>query len=165
MIVNSVVSQQNRIAAGATNSPKTLGKDDFLRLLAAQLQNQDPIKPMEDKEFISQLAQFSALEQTQNMAVKLESLSLALHYFMESQAKRDREALLTKALSMLGKYIEGEAKGGGLASGIVSGIKLKGERVILVAGEHQVDLAGVKEVAIPVAPEKKPGGTEDVSKN
>ncbi|MFZ5687757.1 MAG: flagellar hook capping FlgD N-terminal domain-containing protein [Bacillota bacterium] len=154
--------QQNRLAASASSSLKTLGKDDFLRLLVAQMQNQDPLKPMEDKEFISQLAQFSTLEQTQNMAAQMENLSLALLYFMENQAARDKEALFAKALSMLGKYIEGEAQGGGLVTGIASGLKLKGEGIVLVVGEHQVALADVKEVAIPFTPENEPGGNKDV---
>lgn len=44
-----------------------LDKDAFLRLLTTQLANQDPLNPMEDREFIAQLAQFTALEQMQNL--------------------------------------------------------------------------------------------------
>ena len=51
-----------------------LGKDAFLKLLFTQLQNQDPTSPMDDKEFIAQMAQFSSLEQMQNMTKAMEDL-------------------------------------------------------------------------------------------
>lgn len=47
---------------------KTLGQDDFLKLLAKQFQVQDPMKPMEDTAFIAQMAQFSSLEQSKTLA-------------------------------------------------------------------------------------------------
>ena len=45
-----------------------LGKDDFLRILITQLRYQDPLSPMEDTDFIAQMAQFSTLEQMKNLS-------------------------------------------------------------------------------------------------
>jgi len=53
----------------------TLGKTDFLMLLAAQMRYQDPLEPTKDSEFAAQLAQFSSLEQMQNMNTTLEAMS------------------------------------------------------------------------------------------
>lgn len=59
----------------AARKPVTeLGKDQFLQILVTQLRNQDPMQPMQDKDFIAQMAQFSALEQTVNMAAQLTAL-------------------------------------------------------------------------------------------
>ncbi|SFP07590.1 flagellar hook assembly protein FlgD [Salibacterium halotolerans] len=54
-----------------------LGKDDFLKILMTQLQNQSPANPMKDKEFISQMAQFSTLEQMTNMTSAITDMANA----------------------------------------------------------------------------------------
>ncbi|WAA13600.1 flagellar hook assembly protein FlgD [Fervidibacillus halotolerans] len=52
----------------------TIGKDTFLKLLMAQLQNQDPLNPLEDKDFIAQMATFTSVEQLMDMKESLNSL-------------------------------------------------------------------------------------------
>ncbi|MCX5845034.1 MAG: flagellar hook capping protein [Deltaproteobacteria bacterium] len=66
------------INSGTTSSTQTkntiMGKDDFLKMLIAQLKNQDPLNPLDGSNFAAQLAQFSSLEQLQNMNTQLQTL-------------------------------------------------------------------------------------------
>ncbi len=62
-------------ASIAKSASDTLGKDDFLKILITQLTHQNPLEPMEDKEFIAQMAQFSSLEQMTNIAAGMENLA------------------------------------------------------------------------------------------
>jgi flagellar basal-body rod modification protein FlgD len=58
-----------------TRTPNSeLGRDEFLKILMVQLQNQDPTNPMDDREFIAQMAQFSTLEQMMNMSNSMDTL-------------------------------------------------------------------------------------------
>jgi flagellar basal-body rod modification protein FlgD len=85
----------------------TLGKDDFLKLLVVQLENQDPTSPLDDKEFISQMAQFSSLEQMTQMNTTLSNLII--------------NNKINLSYSLLGKYVEIlDSRTGQVESGIVS---------------------------------------------
>lgn len=67
-LIGSAERQAAADAATAASSRSSLGKDDFLKLLVTQMQAQDPLNPMDDKEFVAQLAQFSSLEQLTNIS-------------------------------------------------------------------------------------------------
>ncbi len=82
------------LTTASTTGSSALGKDEFLKLLLAQLANQDPTAPTDNQQFIAQLAQFSSLEQEQATNSRLDSLLLA-------QASANQ----TSATSFIGKSV------------------------------------------------------------
>jgi len=73
--VSNINTTSNPLAEGSARTPvQTLGQDDFLKLLVAQMSQQDPMNPQKDSEFIAQMAQFSALEQSKTMQQDMSAL-------------------------------------------------------------------------------------------
>ncbi|HON88005.1 MAG TPA: flagellar hook assembly protein FlgD [Spirochaetia bacterium] len=98
-----------------------MGKDEFLKILITQLQNQDPTSPMEDKEFIAQMAQFSTLEQMTNMVQNFSALSGVLKS--------------SEAQAMIGKNVS-VADGDKLVTGTVNQVVRGDFPLILVNGKY-----------------------------
>ncbi len=74
MAIQSVNSTPTQATAGQALSKQTVTQDDFLKLLIAQLQNQDPLQPMDNQQFAVQLATFNSLEQLIGINDKLGGL-------------------------------------------------------------------------------------------
>lgn len=62
------------IGAGTASQSSNISIQDFLKILTAQLNNQDPLKPVDNEEFVAQIAQFATLEQSRQLNVKIDSL-------------------------------------------------------------------------------------------
>ncbi|SEB46826.1 flagellar hook capping FlgD N-terminal domain-containing protein [Paenibacillus sp. GP183] len=77
-IVGSVDSLINKTPVSKKTGGNSLGKDDFLKILITQLKYQDPSQPLQDKEFIAQMAQFTSVEQLSNMASEMKLLRQSL---------------------------------------------------------------------------------------
>ena len=116
----------------AVSGPKPPGKDEFLQLLVAQLRHQDPLKPMEDREFITQLAQFNALEQMQKLNTSFEAFS----------ASQDVQI----AASLLGKTVDYLEADGTVQTGQVSQVGWYTGVPKLTIGDKEVDLSQIVSV-------------------
>jgi flagellar basal-body rod modification protein FlgD len=93
---------QTASSTGAITGSINMNKDDFLKLLVTQLQNQDPMAPEDPKDFVAQLAQFSSLEQQINSNTNLEALSKAIQGLKQSQT-------MAQGVSLLGKTVQGSS--------------------------------------------------------
>jgi len=86
-VTNTVTSTAGTANATATTSSKNvIGKDEFLKMLIAQLKNQDPLNPLDGTAFTAQLAQFSSLEQLQNINTQLSAFTKQQQSLNSSQA-------------------------------------------------------------------------------
>jgi flagellar basal-body rod modification protein FlgD len=125
-------------AAATTGAAgKMLGKDDFLKLLLAQLQNQDPSKPMDDSQTIAQMAQFSALEAMQNLQQTIQQSS--------------NVSTLFQAGGMVGKYVQAAQADGTDITGAVSDVDFTSANGVitptLVVNGQDVDYATIVKVS------------------
>ena len=129
--VDNAVNNFNKTnTADGRTASQQLGKDDFLKLLLTQLTNQDPTSPMEDTQFISQMAQFSSLEQMTNMN---ESFKKMVSVINSSQAA-----------STLGKSVEIDI-GDSTAKGMVEATSFGENPQVMVNGMYY-DMAKIKAI-------------------
>ena len=121
--VEQAVNENNKkLEIDGRKIKQQLDKDDFMMLMIAQLKNQDPTNPVDDKQSIAQMAQFSSLEQMSNMA-------------------RDFKLMATmignnNAAAVLGKSVDVDMGSGREASGIVSAVEMGETPQVVIDGNY-----------------------------
>ncbi len=90
-LLNSTQNQQKKTGTSS------LGKDDFLKILMTQLQNQDPLNPLQDKDFVAQMATFSTLEQITNLGASMDKFV----NFAKQNQLLEASALIGKTVTYL----------------------------------------------------------------
>ncbi|GAB4337315.1 MAG: flagellar hook capping FlgD N-terminal domain-containing protein [Calditrichia bacterium] len=92
-------------SSGSIAGNNVLGKEDFLKMLIAQLNNQDPLNPMEGTEFSAQLAQFSSVEQLENINASLRQ-SIDANYLLTTSINNTLSAnIIGKDVKALGNQV------------------------------------------------------------
>ena len=126
--------------SGPDNS---MGKDAFLKLLVAQLRNQNPMNPMDGSEFIAQTAQLTMVEK------------------MEELAKTSADALADNrglaAASLVGRTVSFPGDDGAVVTGVVSAARFSRDGAAVVVDGREVPLALLREVR-PTPPPAPDGG-------
>ena len=112
---------------------KMLGQNEFLKLLVTQMQNQDPMKPVSDTEFIAQMAQFSSLEQTKTMSADIAKLRQGNDFL--------------QATNLLGKEVRLNLGDMEFTKGIVTDLNVKDGEARIIVGDKTYTLDQVNSVS------------------
>src|SRR3954471_23168397 len=118
--VTPITSGALGAAAAGTNPNAILGKDDFLKLLVTQLQHQDPMNPMDDKDFMGQMAQFSSLEQITNLVTATETMGFS--------------SQVTQSVSLIGHQVSFLREDGTTGQGVASSVAIDGGKILITVG-------------------------------
>ncbi len=119
-------------AASGKNS--AMGKDQFLKLFVAQLQHQDPMNPMQDQDFMGQMASFSTLEQVTNLAKANETIATT--------------SALSQSVGLIGRTVTWTAADKTTHTGVVEKVnQTDGKPVLTVGGTAGVDPTTITQIA------------------
>ena len=118
----------------STSGTSSLGENDFLHLMMAQLQNQDPLSPSDPSQYMSELAQFTSLEQEMNIST--------------TTAQSATQQSNSSALSLLGRTVSYTDSNGGALSGTVSKVDFSSSGPTLtIGGVSGISLGSITEAS------------------
>lgn len=140
---SSGVAADQSLTTPAITSGKSLGVDDFMKLLATQFEQQDPLKPMDDTAFIAQTAQFTSLQQTNTLVQQMTQLSATQN--------------LATANGYIGRSVTVDAGNGQTATGDVTAVDASGSEPQIILNGNSYPLSSVLRVepgtvAVPSVP-------------
>ncbi len=137
----SGISNNDPISGAQSAAPSSnLDKDAFLKLLVSQVKNQDPLAPSGSTEYIAQLAQFSSLEQMQNLNDNIVGLAVL-------QQNNALLSQLTQSSALIGQTVEWtDPDTGAVHTGQVSAVKLQDGLAFLEIDGQDVPLGNVTQV-------------------
>lgn len=124
-------------------SKNSLEEADFLKLIITQLKTQDPTNPMDDKQFIGQMTQFTSMKQMSKMSDNMGVLA--------------KEVGFTKALAMVNKNVTYSDANGNVNYGVVQSIKVKNGEAFLNIDGFEVPMSRLEEVGVSENPAQKAG--------
>lgn len=130
---NYATTAANTAGNEVAKNKKSLGAEDFLKLLTVQLQNQDPLEPMKDTDFIAQMANFSSLEQMRELSSKFSN-------FQEEQQRIAAQAYLGKEVTLVSD-----------ATGVVSSVAQSAEGLKVTIGGVEYPISDIRRVTLPTA--------------
>jgi flagellar basal-body rod modification protein FlgD len=111
-----------------------MGKNEFLKLFVAQLQHQDPMNPMQDQDFMGQMASFSTLEQVTNLATANEAIASNLQ--------------LSQSVGLIGRTVTWTDEAEATHTGVVEKVSHQdGKPVLTVSGTEGVDPTTITQIA------------------
>lgn len=144
-------SQDNSVTEASKDN---LGKTEFLKLLVAQLKNQDPMSPMQDADFVAQLAQFSSLEQMTNMSTSMELLraSMTLLY---------SQSLLTQGAALIGKEAVAVDSTGAEITGKITSVSWLDNSLAVMVGDTLMSMDDIVEIREPGSSDVPPVEEDD----
>jgi len=147
-IIGSLNSADYR-GSGTSRVPvQTMGQQEFLKLLVTKMSAQDPMNPQQDTEFIAQMAQFSALEQSKTMQSDMASL-------------RAQQQVLT-ANGLIGRNVTLNDGQTNIGDGVVQSIAMNGGEPMVVVGGKNYSLDEVISISAPLPNPTSPTSTPTV---
>ncbi len=138
--ISGVISQLGATSSGDSNK-SVLSQEDFLKIMLAELTNQDPLEPLDNSEFLNQLTQIQTLEATTRLTEGIQSLILGQQ--------------VTTAGVLIGRTIIGVDATGAPVEGIVDRIILQDGEVSLGVGDSTLPIGNVRQVSGAVETESQ----------